>query len=48
MITTSGIQHHGLTTDTANERLRLEGPNELPRTGKRSIFRIVLEVLREP
>jgi len=48
MVTTDGIQHHGLTTDMANARLRLEGPNELPRTGRRSIFRIVLEVLREP
>ena len=43
-----GIPHHGLTTDEASARLRLEGPNELPRTGRRSVFRIVLEVLREP
>ncbi|MFV9475104.1 cation-translocating P-type ATPase [Advenella sp. RU8] len=39
---------HGLSTHKAVERLRLEGPNELPRAGKRSIFRIALEVLREP
>ncbi|MBV2182795.1 MAG: cation-translocating P-type ATPase [Castellaniella sp.] len=42
------IQHRGLTTDMATTRLRLEGPNELPRAGSRSVFRIVLEVLREP
>lgn len=41
-------QFHGLTTDMAAERLRVEGPNELPRAGKRSVFHIALEVLREP
>ncbi len=41
-------QHHGLTAATASSRLRLEGPNELPQAGRRSVFSIVLEVLREP
>ncbi|MCT6700776.1 cation-translocating P-type ATPase [Rheinheimera sp. 4Y26] len=40
--------NHGLSTATASRRLRLEGPNELPQAGKRPLFRIVLEVLREP
>lgn len=40
--------HHGMTTDMAKARLRLEGPNELPTFGQRSLFRIVLDVLREP
>lgn len=39
---------HGLSTATASRRLRLEGPNELPQAGKRPLFHIVLEVLREP
>ncbi|WP_298016292.1 cation-translocating P-type ATPase [uncultured Castellaniella sp.] len=41
-------QHRGLTADTANHRLRLEGFNELPQAGRRSAFRVVIEVLREP
>lgn len=46
-------EHHlsereGLSTAEANSRLCLEGPNELPQAGKRPLFRIVLEVLREP
>lgn len=32
----------------ASSRLALDGPNELPRTGQRSILRIMLDVLREP
>lgn len=48
MVETDDIQHHGLTTAEAHARLRLEGPNELPRAGKRPVFRIVLEVMREP
>ncbi|TAN30016.1 MAG: cation-translocating P-type ATPase [Castellaniella sp.] len=48
MRTAGDTQHHGLTTDLASTRLRLEGPNELPQAGKRSVFRIVLDVLREP
>jgi Ca2+-transporting ATPase len=38
----------GLSEAEALERLRVDGPNELPRTGHRSILRIALEVLREP
>jgi Ca2+-transporting ATPase len=38
----------GLTTAVASARLAADGPNELPRAGKRSIFRIAFEVLREP
>ncbi|WP_237173310.1 cation-translocating P-type ATPase [Paracandidimonas lactea] len=44
----SSIQNDGLTAGTASERLRLEGPNELPQAGRRSVLRIALEVLREP
>lgn len=42
------LQHQGLSAAEASSRLRLEGPNELPQAGKRPLFRIVLEVLREP
>lgn len=38
----------GLTAVAASERLVADGPNELPRAGRRSALRIVLEVLREP
>ena len=48
MVTTNGNRNRGLTADIASERLRLEGPNELPQAGKRSVFRVVVEVLREP
>jgi len=40
--------HQGLTQAEARSRLASEGFNELPRTGRRSPFRIVFEVLREP
>jgi Ca2+-transporting ATPase len=39
---------HGLTEKQALQRLASEGYNELPRDGSRSLFRIILEVLREP
>jgi len=48
MTAADGAEHDGLTTDMARVRLRLEGPNELPRAGRRPVFRIALEVLREP
>ncbi|PLC53580.1 ATPase [Pollutimonas nitritireducens] len=48
MTRTIGNQHNGLSTGLASERLRLEGPNELPRAGRRSVFRVAFEVLREP
>jgi P-type Ca2+ transporter type 2C len=38
----------GLTTSEALARLKAEGFNELPRTGRRTIGRLILEVLREP
>lgn len=38
----------GLSSAQASERMRSEGPNELPRTGKRTLFSIIFEVLREP
>lgn len=38
----------GLTAEAARERLAEDGPNELPRAGKRSMLRIAFEVLREP
>jgi len=39
---------HGLTPEQAAERLRAEGPNELPRPGVRSLGRIVVDIVREP
>lgn len=39
---------HGLSEDAAAARLRAEGPNELPRQGRRTVYGILLEVLREP
>ncbi|HEY0184061.1 MAG TPA: HAD-IC family P-type ATPase, partial [Rhodopila sp.] len=38
----------GLTTREAAARLAADGPNELPRAGKRRLPRIVGDVLREP
>jgi len=38
----------GLTPQQAADRLRTEGPNELPRPGLRSFGRIVVDVIREP
>ena len=40
--------HKGLTQAEAQSRLSSDGFNELPRAGRRSPLRIVLEVLREP
>jgi Ca2+-transporting ATPase len=40
--------HQGLTQAEACSRLASEGFNELPRAERRSPFRIVFEVLREP
>ena len=42
------IAPRGLLQAEAVERLRVEGPNELPAAGRRSILAIALEVLREP
>jgi Ca2+-transporting ATPase len=38
----------GLTVDEAAERLEREGPNELPSKRERTLYRIALEVAREP
>jgi len=38
----------GLSEEEAATRLRSEGPNELPRSGRRGIIRIAFEVFREP
>ncbi len=38
----------GLSSVDAASRLALDGPNELPRAGQRSTWRIALDVLREP
>jgi Ca2+-transporting ATPase len=40
--------HQGLSTAQARERLRRDGPNELPRPDRRTPLRIALDVLREP
>ncbi|HTI82982.1 MAG TPA: cation-translocating P-type ATPase [Acetobacteraceae bacterium] len=41
-------EHAGLSAGEAAERLRLEGPNELPRRGRRNLSRILRDVLAEP
>jgi len=38
----------GLSAGAAQQRLAEEGPNELPTSGRRSSWRIALEVVREP
>ena len=38
----------GLSEGEAQARLKREGHNELPRAGRRTSFRILLEVMREP
>jgi len=44
----AGTRYPGLTDAEAAERLRTEGANELPSSGRRNVLRIVLDVLREP
>lgn len=44
----SAIIPNGLTTFDAAERLKAEGPNELPQSQSRNAIRIIKEVLREP
>jgi Ca2+-transporting ATPase len=46
LLTTIPVQ--GLSETEAQDRLRSEGYNELPRSDQRTAFRIVLEVMREP
>ena len=38
----------GLSAEEAARRLAADGPNSLPQGGKRTIWRIIVEVLREP
>ncbi len=45
---TETMPHAGLSHAEALARLKLEGANELPITGKRNLFGIALEVVREP
>ena len=44
----TGAAHKGLGTDEAARRLGAEGLNTLPDAGRRSVFAIMLEVVREP
>ena len=48
MALTDDTPGDGLTSEKARARLDSDGPNELPRTGRRCILRIAFEVLREP
>ena len=41
-------EFEGLSEAEAKARLAAEGPNELPAAGTRGVWRIALEVLREP
>src|SRR5689334_8625732 len=38
----------GLTEGEAQERLRLDGPNDLPRSKKRQVLGVLADVVREP
>ena len=40
--------YSGLSETEAQSRLRQDGPNELPRTPPRSVWRIAFQVIREP
>ena len=42
------ILSRGLSGQDAATRLKAEGPNTLPQAGRRTLRRIVLEILREP
>src|SRR5579871_2918106 len=42
------IDLDGLTTDEAAARLAADGPNDLPRAGRRRLPRILRDVLTEP
>ena len=42
------IDLHGLTTDEAAAQFATDGPNELPRAGRRRLPRILRDVLTEP
>jgi Ca2+-transporting ATPase len=42
------MSDQSLTAATAALRLKIDGPNELPASGQRQIFKIAFDVLREP
>lgn len=48
MAETTDHDRCGLSSAEATARLAADGPNELPKTGRRSVWRIAVEVLREP
>ena len=39
---------NGLSHEEAAKRLKVEGPNQLPKPNQRHLLRILLDVLREP
>jgi Ca2+-transporting ATPase len=41
-------QPQGLTTAEAQQRLKTDGPNELPSASKRGWLHILLEIIKEP
>ena len=41
-------QPYGLSASEATARLAADGPNELPQQDRRTVFKIILEVFREP
>ncbi len=45
---TSSDSTSGLTETEAQSRLKRDGPNELPRTPPRTVWRIAFQVIREP
>lgn len=48
MMSTASPHPAGLSAAEAAHRLASDGPNELPRAAGRSVFRIAIDVLREP
>jgi len=42
------LVQHGLTSVDADQRLKVDGPNELPSPDRRTPIKIILEVLKEP
>ena len=44
----ASIRPRGLTDHEAEQRLIRFGPNQLPRTGQSTLFKVLIEVLKEP
>ena len=44
----AGDSQRGLSEADAAERLRRDGPNELPQGGRRSVLRVAFDTAREP